>query len=110
VRRLLLHVFAVLAHLAHRVLALVIPGNHGELRRDTATIASDNWNIETVVGVQDTLGIAGGYAAIHDGSAQQWAGGVAPSGGSCRPRRPGWLPMPARGRAAASGRYQASTP
>jgi predicted phosphodiesterase len=61
-RRLLLHFFAVLAHLADRV--LVIPGNHGEVRRDRATAARDNWDVEAVVGVADALEIAGGYEHV----------------------------------------------
>ena len=63
-RRLLLYFFAVLAHLAERALVLVIPGNHGEVRRDRATTARDNWDVEAVVGVQDALEVAGGYEHV----------------------------------------------
>lgn len=61
VRRLLLHFFAVLAKLADRVMVMVVPGNHGEVRRDRATTALDNWDVEAVVGAQDALEIAGGF-------------------------------------------------
>jgi phenylalanyl-tRNA synthetase alpha chain len=60
------------------------PGQHNllvrvVLRRLDATLTDEQANV-----LRNRI-----YAAIHDGSAQQWAGGVAPSGGSCGPRRPG---------------------
>ena len=55
VRRLLLHFLATLAPLADRVVCLVIAGNHGESRRDRATTAIDNWDVEVCSQAQDAL-------------------------------------------------------